>query len=500
MPNLYTEPPEQDLSQPIRKWAENTPEALAISTNDIRLSYAELDDCVARCATFLADHDVADLELCALDLSDRLFFIICWSALFRLRVTSTAFSTDTPRARKDSIAAACGAGAVISDGDQKVAGTRLISADLARVMAHPYDPGRPLKRGSSRYAMLIAGSGTTGAPKIIAVSFDAILASAPTESSIWGLGPNDVTFTTVQPWVSSVSLRVFNALYKGGAFHIWSECNLDSFDAIEKARVNKIFMAVIHAEGMVQHAQKSKRRLPAGTELTIYASVVTEGLVSRIKENLTDQVRIVYGANELGVVADLDLTSDKRPIGSVGQVSEGAQVEIVDDNDAVLPAGVAGIVRARAPRLFSEYIGEAEETARVLRNGWFYPGDVAKLDENGHLILLGRSDQMMIYGGLNIYPAEIESVISTHPAVTDVAVMPMKHKVHQDVPICAVVKQSWEKVTEKDLRSFAKKQLGNRVPARIFVLDQIPRNDSGKIVRKELAAILSERIRASKRR
>jgi len=226
-----------DLSQPIRHWAEKRPDALAISTNDTRLRYAELEDRVARCAAFLAEHGVTDHEVCALDISDRLFFVICWFALFRLQVTSTAFSTDTPDGRKKSVADKCGVGVVISDVGKSLPGTRLITADMSRVLGHPYDPFRQLKQGNSKNAMLIAGSGTTGSPKMIAVGFDAMIASGPSESSIWGLGPDDVTFTTVHPWVSSVPLRVFNALFQGGAFHVWSDTQLHLFEALEKAGV-----------------------------------------------------------------------------------------------------------------------------------------------------------------------------------------------------------------------------------------------------------------------
>lgn len=254
---------------------------------------------------------------------------------------------------------------------------------------------------------------------------------------------------------------------------------------------------MIHVEKTLQLAKKLNRRLPNEPELTIYASVVTEGLVNRVKENLTKRVNIVYGANELGVVADIDLTSNTRPPGSVGYVSEGTQIEFVNNEGEPLPVGEAGLVRARAPRLFSGYIDEPEETARVLRNGWFYPGDVARFDTDGHLILLGRSDQVMVYDGINIHPAEIENTVSTHPAVADVAVLPMKHKVRQDVPICAVVILPEHQVTEMEIQMFALERLAERTPARVLILNEIPRNESGKVIRKELAKLLAERLRAA---
>ena len=101
---------------------------------------------------------------------------------------------------------------------------------------------------------------------------------------------------------------------------------------------------------------------------------------------------------------------------------------------------------------------------------------------------------MMIMDGINIYPAEIEDVITRHTAVEDAAVMPMRHAIHQDIPTCAVVLSKDAKVSNKELIDFMYKRLGSRSPREIFILDYIPRNEQGKVIRPELSKILSIKL------
>ena len=490
----HSETCDLDRTNPIRYWAGKTPDKIAISTADISLSYAELDERVDRCAAFLADHGVTEYQSCAIDTSDRLFFVICWFALFRLRVASLSFAPDTPGPRKESVARKCDLGAVISDSGHAVPGTRLIPANMQKILDHPYDPNRSRPRGTSDYVMLITGSGTTGTPKIIAVSFAALNAATPNEAAAWNFHASDVVAATVNPWTSSTPFRIHYVFDQGARFHVFSGTSMNLFDSMEQAGVTKIIAAVVHGEKMIKLGQQLNRRLPGEARIILYASVVTDGLIQRIKDQLTNNISILYGTNEVGILTSIDLSTDSRPTGSVGRVVDGAQVEIVDASDAPVAIGERGHLRARAPRLFSEYIGEEEETNRAIRNGWFYPADIAKIDPQGNVVLLGRSDHVMIFDGLNIHPAEIETVMSKHPAVIDVAVIPFKHETHQDVPICAITTSDDANVTGKEMFAYAKDQLGSSVPAHIVILDEIPRNESGKVVRKDLAARIAVKM------
>jgi acyl-CoA synthetase (AMP-forming)/AMP-acid ligase II len=150
------------------------------------------------------------------------------------------------------------------------------------------------------------------------------------------------------------------------------------------------------------------------------------------------------------------------------------------------------------------YAGNPGRRAAAFRDGWFLPGDLGKLTADGDLIYYGRADHMMIMNGMNLYPAEIERVLAAHPAVRDVAVVPLRHRVHQDLPFAAVVLKPGAQSSEAELMAHARDRLGVRAPRRILILERIPRTGEGKLIARELfciaAVFLAGRLRARGRR
>ena len=138
--------------------------------------------------------------------------------------------------------------------------------------------------------------------------------------------------------------------------------------------------------------------------------------------------------------------------------------------------------------MFEGYLNDPESTGRSLIDGWFYPGDLGKMTPDGQLIHCGRGDQMMIFNGINIYPAEIEQCVTGHPAVTDATAFPLKSPVHQDIPVCAISLKQGSAITEQELLAYLNERLGFRSPKRLIALKKIPRNEQGKIIRHELMA------------
>ena len=156
-----------------------------------------------------------------------------------------------------------------------------------------------------------------------------------------------------------------------------------------------------------------------------------------------------------------------------------------------LPTGLPGLIAIQSDQLISGYLNDDEATQRALIDGWFIPGDVGRFTPDGHLIYCGRSDNMMIFNGINIFPIEIEQCLLNHPDVADVVAMPTRHAMHQDVPIAIVVLHKNAKTTEQQLRRFAAKNLGPKQPRRILLVDDIPRNQQGKPLKKELNLVVA---------
>jgi long-chain acyl-CoA synthetase len=159
----------------------------------------------------------------------------------------------------------------------------------------------------------------------------------------------------------------------------------------------------------------------------------------------------------------------------------------VDENDQILPSGQIGEVVTRSDLVMKGYWNSPALTAEVMRNGWLHTGDLGYLDEGGYLFLVDRKHDMIITGGLNVYPREVEEVLSAHPAVAQVCVFGRKDAFWGEVVTAAVVTRTGQKLNETEMQGFAKENLaGYKCPKKVVFLDELPKNQYGKVVRQEL--------------
>jgi acyl-CoA synthetase (AMP-forming)/AMP-acid ligase II len=163
----------------------------------------------------------------------------------------------------------------------------------------------------------------------------------------------------------------------------------------------------------------------------------------------------------------------------------GVEVQVVDETDSLLPAGEVGRLRYRAPGSATEFYGDPEKTAEMFREGWFYPGDFGLMDEEGYLFLKGRRKDIIIRGGANIYPNEIEEVLLSHPAVAEAAVVgQLSREMGEEVAAFVIAKAE---ATKEELMAFCRTRLAPyKVPKTIRLVEDMPKNSLGKILKPEL--------------
>jgi long-chain acyl-CoA synthetase len=166
-------------------------------------------------------------------------------------------------------------------------------------------------------------------------------------------------------------------------------------------------------------------------------------------------------------------------------------VKIVDEAGKELPTGEPGEIITRGPHLMQGYFRKPAETAARIRDGWLYTGDVGKMEADGYYYHLGRRDDMIITGGLNVYPAEVENLIYTYPGVQETIVFAIPDPKRGQVIGAAVVPRPAVNIVEKELVSFLRGNLANfKVPQKIVIRESLPRTSSGKLIR-EADALLS---------
>jgi fatty-acyl-CoA synthase len=177
-----------------------------------------------------------------------------------------------------------------------------------------------------------------------------------------------------------------------------------------------------------------------------------------------------------------------RKIGSVGKPIPTISARVVDDEMNDVKPGEVGEIVYRGPTLMAGYWNDPVETAKAFEGGWFHSGDLVRADDQGFLYVVDRKKDMIISGGENIYCAEVENVLASHPAVLDVAVIGAKHERWGETPLAVVVAADKDNPpTLEDLTDFTRDKLASyKKPTLLVVIDELPRNASGKVVKGEL--------------
>jgi long-chain acyl-CoA synthetase len=178
-------------------------------------------------------------------------------------------------------------------------------------------------------------------------------------------------------------------------------------------------------------------------------------------------------------------------MGSIGRAVPGVEVKVVDEAGNEVAMGDPGEILTRGPHVMKGYFRKPEATATRIRDGWLYTGDVGRVDADGYYYHLGRRDDMIITGGLNVYPAEVENLIYSFPGVQETIVFAIPDPKRGHVIGAAIVPRPGEAVVEKELLAFLRGNLANfKVPQKIVLRESLPRTSSGKTVR-EADALLS---------
>ncbi len=326
-------------------------------------------------------------------------------------------------------------------------------------------------------------SGTTGEPKGVVVRHGGLSTIDRIPAAWLGLG-----FLTSSPFATtSGSLLVCGPL-RGGL----SGWFLPRFDpdrwlaAVARDRPVAAFLVPAMVELIVGAPGFQAADLSSLAVVNVGSAPIAGATLRRFGAGLPNaQVLCGYGMTEFGAVTATPMGDGGTHLGSVGLPLPGVEVRIVDGDGDTLPAGEVGQVTIAGTQRPREYLGDPEGTGRTWVGRWLRSGDLGYLDDDGHLWIVGREKEMIIRGGHNVVPGEVEAALFEHPAVAEAAVAGVPHPVlGEDVAAWVVLRQP---ATSDELRSFLLMRLADyKVPRRITVIDALPRNESGKVRKSEL--------------
>jgi long-chain acyl-CoA synthetase len=195
-----------------------------------------------------------------------------------------------------------------------------------------------------------------------------------------------------------------------------------------------------------------------------------------------------YGLSESSPVASFNHPHAARKPGSIGTPVEGVEIRLVGKDGQVIAPGEVGEIEIRGHNVMKSYWGRPQETAATIRDGWLATGDMARADEDGYFYIVDRKKDLIIRGGYNVYPREVEEVLYEHPAVAEAAVVGIPHQALGEEIGAAVVLKAGADVSPAELSAYVKSRLAAyKYPRRVWLLDSLPKGPTGKILRREVA-------------
>jgi long-chain acyl-CoA synthetase len=194
-----------------------------------------------------------------------------------------------------------------------------------------------------------------------------------------------------------------------------------------------------------------------------------------------------YGLSETSPVASFNHPGRERKPGSIGTPIRDVELRLVDDEDDEVAAGEVGEIVIRGPNVMKGYWQRPEASAEALRAGWFHTGDLARMDEDGYFYIVDRKKELIIRGGYNVYPREIEEVLYEHPAVAEAAVIGLPHPALGEEVAAAVALKPGAAVSPEDLRAYVKSQVAAyKYPRHLWLVDELPKGATGKVQKRDI--------------
>lgn len=493
------------VAEKLEEMAKAQPEKTITKFQEKKLTYGEFFQKAKNLAAYFQSRGYEQGDIIALFLPNSDDFLICYYACQLGGYAVMPINTKLASPEVAYILGHSEAKAIIYDAAYKE--TLLKCSSLLNKMRDRIERGgeRTLERmmddcsltfekpdiSPEHTAVVFYTSGTTGKPKGVMLSAGNIRAIAKIWSESLEITENDRMLIST-PLFHCAASHCFSipTIYKGGTVIIEERFSPESTLSTMEREKATIFFGVPAMYCILLNTKKILEADLSTVRLFAYgAAPMPYQHILRLKELFPDiKLQNLYGQteNSPGATTLKDHYALEK-IGSVGEPLPMTEVKIVDDNGNELPPGQVGEIIVKGPQVMKGYLKNEEETKKTIKDGWLYSGDLGRMDEDGLYYIVDRKKDMIIRGGENVYPVEVEEVLYEMDEVLEAAVVGIPHEIYGEVPKAFIVLKDGRQLTEEDVIAFCKKKLAKyKCPEEVTFLDEMPRNASGKVLKHVL--------------
>jgi long-chain acyl-CoA synthetase len=489
-----------NLARLITDSAAAGPERPAIRLDDAVVPYAGLDHATRRVAGLLAARGIRAGDRVGVMLPNVPYFPIALYGIVRLGAVAVPMN---PLLKEREVGFQLGdSGAKLifawhgfaeaAERGAQAAGTECMLVEPGKVEqviveAEPFDD--VAERADDDTAVIVYTSGTTGTPKGAELTHHNLLDAARVSVDLVDAGPESIELGALPLFHVFGLSSGLNAMMRcGGCLTLLPRFEpAKALAIIERDRVG-ILLGVPTMYTAMLHAPERASADTSTLELCVSGGAAMPVEVLRgFEAAFGCKILEGYGLTETCAMASFNPPDRERKPGSIGLPVQGVDMRVVDEQDADLPQGEVGEIVLRSPHVMKGYFDRDDATAEVMGGGWFHTGDMAYVDEDGYFFIVDRKKDLIIRGGYNVYPREIEEVLYEHEAVLEAAVIGVPDESLGEEVAAVVALREGARCSPDELRAYVKERVAAyKYPRRVWLVDELPKGPTGKILKREI--------------
>ncbi|MCB0914805.1 MAG: long-chain fatty acid--CoA ligase [Actinobacteria bacterium] len=488
-----------NLAQNLVKSADADPAKIAIKLDDAEVSYGVLAAAASRLAGWLAELGVQPGDRVAVTLPNIpqmpiIYYGILWAGGVVVPMNPLYKSREFAYVLRDAEAKVFFAWDGVADeasAGASDAGVAFVPVSatgfVPELMTH--EPGEFVDRDASDTAVVLYTSGTTGSPKGAELTHDNMMRNAEISTRLIDASPDDVIFGGLPLFHSFGQTVGMNAgILAGATMTLVPRFEpTKALEVLQRDQVTIMLGVPTMYIALLQHPDKDEFDLSSLRVCASGGASLPVEVLKGFEQAFGAVILEGYGLSETSPVASFNHADRGRKAGSIGQPVDGVEFRLIDNEWNDVAEGEIGEIAIKGHNVMKGYLGNPEATEWAIRDGWFRSGDLARRDADGFYFIVDRAKDMIIRGGYNVYPREVEEVLYEHPAVATAAVVGIPHPELGEEVAAAITIKSDATLTEDEVRDFVKERVAAyKYPRVVWITSELPMGPTGKILKRQI--------------